>query len=132
VIDSFAHHPVEIAADIEAARGVAGDDGRVIAVYQPRGYARTLAYAVPVAAELAAADLVVLLDIHAPAWEPNPGVSAQLIADAGAGQVASPGDAVGLVSEAGRPGDVVLVMGSGPLAEQVATALGVVLQAACG
>lgn len=124
VIDSFAHHPVEIAADLAAARVIAGDDGQVLAVYQPRGYGRTLAYAAPVASELAAADLVVLLDIHAPAWEPNTGVTSQFIADAGAGQVASPGDAVTMVTEAARHGDVVLVMGSGPLAEQVCAALG--------
>jgi UDP-N-acetylmuramate--alanine ligase len=132
VIDSFAHHPVEIAADIEAARVIAGDAGQVIAVYQPRGYARTLAYAAPMAAELAAADTVVLLDIHVGAWEPNPaGASSQLIADAGAGRVASPNDAVRLVSGAARSGDVVLVMGSGSLAGQVCDALGGVLQAAC-
>ena len=130
VIDSFAHHPVEIRADIEAARVIAGDAGQVMAVYQPRGYGRTLAYAAPMAAELAAADLVVLLDIHAGAWEPDPGVTSQLIANAGAGQVASPGDAVSLVTEAACPGDVVLVMGSGSLAEQVCAALGGVLQAA--
>jgi UDP-N-acetylmuramate--alanine ligase len=130
VIDSFAHHPVEIRADIEAARVIAGDAGQVIAVYQPRGYARTRSYAAPMAAELAAADLVVLLDIHAPAWEPNTGVSSQLIADAGTGQVASAGDAVSLAAEAARPGDVVLIIGSGPLAEQVCAALGGVLQAA--
>jgi UDP-N-acetylmuramate--alanine ligase len=130
VIDSFAHHPVEIQADIEAARAVAGDAGQVIAVYQPRGYGRTLAYAAPMATELAAADLVVLLDIHAPAWEPNPGVTSQLIADAGTGQVTSPGDAVSLITQAARPGDIVLIMGSGSLAEQVCDALDGALQAA--
>jgi hypothetical protein len=54
----------------------------------------------------------------------------RFIADAGVGQVASPGDAVSLVTEAACPGDVVLVMGSGSLAEQVCAALGGVLQAA--
>jgi UDP-N-acetylmuramate--alanine ligase len=129
VLDSFAHHPVEIAADIEAARLIAGDVGKVLAVYQPRGYTRTLAYAAPMAAELAAADLLVLLDIHAPTWEPNPGASSSLITDAGNGQLASPPAAVSLVTEAARPGDVVLVMGSGALAEQVCATLGGVLQA---
>jgi UDP-N-acetylmuramate--alanine ligase len=125
VIDSFAHHPVEIRADIQAARAITEDAGRVIAVYQPRGYARTLSYAAPMAAELAAADFVVLLDIHAPAWEPNPdSVTSQLIADAGAGQLASPGDAAIMASEAARAGDVVLIMGSGTLAVQACAALG--------
>ncbi len=129
VLDSFAHHPAEIQADIEAARAIIGDAGQVIAVYQPRGYERTLAYAARMAAELAAADLVVLLDIHAPAWEPNPGVTSQLIADTGTGQVTSPGDAVSLITQAARPGDIVLIMGSGSLAEQVCGALDSALQA---
>ncbi|MGO4425500.1 Mur ligase family protein, partial [Streptomyces sp. MCAF7] len=34
VIDSYAHHPTEIAADLEAIRGGAGD-GRVLVVFQP-------------------------------------------------------------------------------------------------
>jgi UDP-N-acetylmuramate--alanine ligase len=130
VLDSFAHHPVEIAADIEAARVIAGDAGRVLAVYQPRGYARTLSYAGVMAAELGAADLVLLLDIHASAGTPIPGVSSQLIADAGAGQVAGPGDAAALIAGAARPGDVVLIMGSGTVASQVACSVLGIPQAA--
>ena len=125
VIDSFAHHPLEIRADITAARDIARTGGQVIVVYQPRGYNRTRQYAVPMAAELAAADLVLLLDICAPAWEPMPGsgVSSQLIADDGTGEVVSPQDAVSRVASAARPGDIVLVMGSGPVAGQVCAAL---------
>ena len=123
MLDSFAHHPVEIAADIEAARVIAGDACRVLVVYQPRGHARTLSYADAAPAELAAADLVVLLDVCGGAGTEIPGVSSQLIADAGAGQVAAPGDAASMIAEAARlaarPGDVVLIMGSGPHAEQV-------------
>lgn len=130
VLDSFAHHPVEIAADIEAARMTAGGAGRVLVVYQPRGYARTLSYAGAMAAELAEADLVVLLDICAIAGTEIPGVSSSLIADAGAGQVASPAGAASLLTRAARPGDVVLIMGSGPHAERVACAVLDVPQAA--
>ena len=37
VLDSYAHHPTAIAADLEAARTLAGD-GQVITVFQPCGY----------------------------------------------------------------------------------------------
>jgi UDP-N-acetylmuramate--alanine ligase len=123
VLASFAHHPVEIAADIEAARVIAGDVGKVLVVYQPCGYTRTLSYAGAMAAELAAADFTVLLDICGVTGTEIPGVTSQLIADAGAGPVTSPGDAAARVTGATRPGDVVLVMGSGPSAEQVCAAL---------
>jgi UDP-N-acetylmuramate-alanine ligase len=79
------------------------------------------------AAALKAADVTVLLGIHASAGQPVPGVSSQLIADAGTGQVAGPGDVPSIVTAAARPGDVVLVMGTGgdlaPLAGQVCAAL---------
>jgi hypothetical protein len=50
-------------------------------------------------------------------------VTSQVIADAGTGQVVSPGEAVQLVTATARPCDVVLVMGSGPLSGQVCEAL---------
>ena len=39
VIDDYAHHPTEIAATIQAARGV--HQGRLVAVFQPHRYSRT-------------------------------------------------------------------------------------------
>ncbi len=39
IIDDYAHHPVEIAAVLKAARGAVGD-GQVIAVVQPHRYTR--------------------------------------------------------------------------------------------
>ena len=35
VLDSYAHHPTELAADLRAAREIAAGSGRVIAVFQP-------------------------------------------------------------------------------------------------
>ena len=40
VYDSYAHHPAEIAGDLQAARAVAGD-GRVVVVFQPHLVSRT-------------------------------------------------------------------------------------------
>jgi UDP-N-acetylmuramate--alanine ligase len=127
VLDSFAHHPTAISADLEAARTLAEDSGQVIAVFQPCGYTRTIAQAPEMAVALKAADMAVLLEIHASVGEPVPGVSARLIADAGTGQLASPSDAVKRVTAAASPGDVVLVMGTGGdldlLAERICAAL---------
>jgi len=54
-------------------------------------------------------------------------VSARLIAEAGGFQVTGPVAAVGYVAEAARPGDVVLIMGSGgnlaALADRICTAV---------
>ena len=40
VYDSYAHHPNEIAGDLQAARSVAGD-GRVVVAFQPHMVSRT-------------------------------------------------------------------------------------------
>lgn len=41
--DSYAHRPTAISADIKAARTLTGDGGRVVAVVEPSGWARTAA-----------------------------------------------------------------------------------------
>ena len=43
VVDSYAHHPTEIAADLAAARALAGDD-RLVVAYQPHLVSRTRLY----------------------------------------------------------------------------------------
>lgn len=121
VRDSFAHHPRAIAGDLATARTLT--DGRVIAVFQPSGWTRTAAYGDAIGAALADADEVVLLPVHSLLDSPIGQVSTDAIAasafahgarvhrvldTAGAGRVAS---------DIARPGDAVLVMGTGTVAE---------------
>ena len=122
VYDSYAHHPREIAADLEAARSVAGT-GRVVAAFQPHLVSRTRIFGEEMGRALGAADEVVVLDVYLAREEADPDVTGALVADAvplSSGQVAFvPGfDAVPaeLVSRA-RPGDVVLTLGAGSITE---------------
>jgi UDP-N-acetylmuramate--alanine ligase len=123
VIDSYAHHPTELAADLRAAREITLSRGRVIAVFQPHLYSRTRIFAGDFGAALGLADEVVVLDVYAAREDPEPGVSGQLVADAVPG-----GRAIFLLDRAevapaivklAEPGDVVLTMGAGDV-----TALG--------
>ncbi len=121
VYDDYAHHPTEVAAAIAAARTL--EPGRLIAVFQPHLYSRTQALAAAFGSALAAADVVVVLDVY-PARERAedfPGVDGRLIAaaaaDAAEGRRVAwlPGfDAARrfLVAEL-RERDVCLVMGAG-------------------
>jgi UDP-N-acetylmuramate--alanine ligase len=137
VLDSYAHHPTELAADLRAARDiVAGDSsvaegpaetntagGRVIAIFQPHLYSRTRIFAAEFGAALGLADEVVVLDVYAAREDPEPGVTGQLVADAVPGgrarflpdrtQIAP------VIARIAAPGDVVLTMGAGDV-----TALG--------
>ncbi|KIQ64445.1 UDP-N-acetylmuramate--alanine ligase [Kitasatospora griseola] len=118
VIDSYAHHPTEMAADLEAIREAAGA-GRVLVVFQPHLFSRTQQLAEEMGRALALADGSVVLDIYPAREDPIPGVTAELIIDAArrAGAdvraehefAAAPAVLAGLA----RPGDLVLTMGAG-------------------
>ncbi|MFC8716924.1 UDP-N-acetylmuramate--L-alanine ligase [Kitasatospora sp. NPDC057198] len=118
VIDSYAHHPTEMAADLEAIREAAGA-GRVLVVFQPHLFSRTQQLAEEMGQALALADASVVLDIYPAREDPIPGVTAELIIDAArrAGAdvraehdfAAAPAVLAGLAA----PGDLVLTMGAG-------------------
>jgi UDP-N-acetylmuramate--alanine ligase len=116
VLDSYAHHPTELAADLRAARDIAGG-GRVIAVFQPHLYSRTRIFAAGFGASLGLADEVIVLDIYAAREDPEPGVTGRLVADAVPGGRArylpDAGAVPRAVAEIARPGDIVLTMGAG-------------------
>jgi UDP-N-acetylmuramate--alanine ligase len=118
VLDSYAHHPTELGADLRAARQVAGR-GRVIAVFQPHLYSRTRIFAAEFGAALALADEAVVLDVYAAREDPEPGVSGRLVADAVPGgaahYIADLGDAPKVVAGLAAPGDLVLTMGAGDI-----------------
>ena len=116
VLDTYAHHPTELAADLRAARAIAGA-GRVVAVFQPHLYSRTRIFATEFGAALGLADEVVVLDVYAAREDPEPGVTGCLVADAVPGRTAryvpSFHDVPRVVASITRPGDLVLTMGAG-------------------
>jgi UDP-N-acetylmuramate--alanine ligase len=117
VVDSYAHHPAELAADLAALRG----SGRLIALFQPHLYSRTLHLAHGFAEALAGADAACVTEIYAAREQPVPGVSGRLIVDELArvrpgmriGWASSLENAAALVAGWSRPGDTVLTLGAG-------------------
>jgi UDP-N-acetylmuramate--alanine ligase len=84
VVDDYAHHPTEVAAAIAAARELG--PRRVVAVFQPHLFSRTLHLAPAFGAALAGADVPAVLDVY-PARERAedfPGVGGRLVAEAAA------------------------------------------------
>ena len=118
VYDSYAHHPNEIAGDLQAARSLAGE-GRVLVAFQPHMVSRTKIFGAAMGQALGAADMVVVMDVYVAREDPEPGVSGALVADAvplpPRGVVFEPryaSTAAHLVERA-RAGDVVLTLGAG-------------------
>ena len=118
VYDDYAHHPTEIAAELHAARALAGA-GRLVAVFQPGTFSRTQTFASEFAQALALADVAVVMDIFPSREEPIPGVTGALVAEAiplpPENVIYEPSWAATAARVAGaeHPGDVVVTMGIG-------------------
>jgi len=116
VLDSYAHHPTELAADLRAARDIA-DGGQVIAIFQPHLYSRTRIFAAEFGRALGLADEAVVLDVYAAREDPEPGVTGRLVADAVPGGQArflpDREQVAALIAQIAEPGSVVLTMGAG-------------------
>ena len=118
VYDDYAHHPTELRAVLEAARGIAAP-GRVIACFQPHLYSRTRAFASEFGTALGLADEVVVMDVFGAREDPVPGVTGGLVAAA----VPLPPAQVAYLpswsavppelARRARPGDVVITFGAG-------------------
>jgi UDP-N-acetylmuramate--alanine ligase len=121
IIDDYAHHPTEVRATLEAARG--GPYKRVVAVFQPHRYSRTQALHEVFGASFDDADRIVITDVYGAGEQPVPGVTGKLISDAVCAHL--PGRAVAYLPHHGelvaylrassRPGDALLTLGAGDI-----------------
>lgn len=122
VIDSYAHHPTEMTADLEAMRAAAGD-ARILVVFQPHLFSRTQELGKEMGQALALADASVVLDIYPAREDPIPGVTSELIIEAAraAGADVTPvhdkADVPSVVAGMAKPGDLVLTMGAGDVTD---------------
>ena len=119
VYDSYAHHPSEIRGDLEAARSLVGEGGRLVVAFQPHLVSRTRIFGAEMGRELSAADHVVVLDVYLAREDADPEVTGALVADAvqlPAERVRFEPDraaVVPLLAGLARPGDVLLTLGAG-------------------
>ncbi|MFI1565199.1 UDP-N-acetylmuramate--L-alanine ligase [Streptomyces sp. NPDC020490] len=122
VVDSYAHHPTEMTADLEAMRAAA-DGARILVVFQPHLFSRTQELGTEMGRALTLADASVVLDIYPAREDPLPGVTSDLIIEAARAAGADvtavhdkdevPSVIAGMV----KPGDLVLTMGAGDVTD---------------
>ncbi len=134
VVSDYAHHPVEIRAFLGAVRELAGERrGRLIAIFQPHRYTRTLALGPDFGTAFEGVDRVILAPVYAASEPPLAGgTSADLILHlrAGRGYAADLADSLDdawnqAVSDL-RPGDWILLIGAGDI-ERLAARAGEIL-----
>ena len=118
IIDSYAHHPTEVAADLRAVANGGWSD--VWVVFQPHLYSRTEALAGEFGGAFAGADHLVVTDIYGSRETPVPGVTGELVADAAQARsganvhyVPHLADVADFLASRVTSGDLVLTLGAG-------------------
>jgi UDP-N-acetylmuramate--alanine ligase len=122
VIDDYAHHPVEIAAVLSAARSIA--PGQVIAVVQPHRYSRLRDLFEGFCTCFNDADAVVVADVYPAGEPPLPGIDRDALVEGlrshGHRRVVRLPDAAALadvVTGIANSGDLVVCLGAGSISQ---------------
>jgi UDP-N-acetylmuramate--alanine ligase len=118
VIDDYGHHPAEIRATLEAARGCKFN--RLLVLFQPHRYSRTQHLWDDFCRAFNQADLLVLTDVYAASEAPIAGVTSEALArairEAGHKSVfhfGSMQEAIESLLREARPGDAIMTIGAG-------------------
>jgi UDP-N-acetylmuramate--alanine ligase len=118
VIDDYGHHPAEIRATLEAARGCKFN--RLLVLFQPHRFTRTQHLWDEFCLAFNQADILVLTDIYAASEPPIPGITSEALANAirDAGHknvffIRSMQEGIEHLLRAARPGDAILTIGAG-------------------
>jgi UDP-N-acetylmuramate--alanine ligase len=118
VIDDYGHHPAEIRATLDAARGCKFN--RLLVLFQPHRFTRTQHLWDEFCRAFNQADVLVLTDIYPASESPIPGVTGEALANA----IRSAGhknvhyahllqEGIELLLKQARPGDAILTIGAG-------------------
>ena len=118
VIDDYGHHPAEIRATLEAARGCKFN--RLLVLFQPHRFTRTQQLWDEFCLAFNQADNLVLTDIYAASEAAIPGITSEALANAirEAGHknvffIGSMQEGIEHLLRAARPGDAILTIGAG-------------------
>ncbi len=113
VYDDYSHHPSEIRAELQAAREL--EPNRVVCVFQPHTYSRTVALLDDFAQALQLADQIILCPIYAARETNTYGISIRDLADRIPGAMVADDlrHAAQLLGEIVQPGDLIFTMGAG-------------------
>jgi len=118
VIDDYGHHPAEIRATLDAARGCKFN--RLLVLFQPHRFTRTQHLWDDFTKAFNQADILVLTDIYAASENPIPGITSEALAaairEAGHKNVhyfRTMQDGIEFLLKRARPADAILTIGAG-------------------
>jgi len=118
VIDDYGHHPAEIRATLDAARGCGFN--RLLVLFQPHRFTRTKHLWDDFTKAFNQADILVLTDIYAASENPIPGITSEALAaairEAGHKNVhyfRTMQEGIEFLLKNAKPGDAILTIGAG-------------------
>lgn len=121
IFDDYAHHPTEIASVLESLKK--SGFKRIVAVFQPHRYSRTLHLLSEFPASFKDADVIVATEIYAAGEDPIPGITGKYLFE----QIAAFNrekelafiprliDLPRFICEIAKPGDAVVFLGAGDI-----------------
>src|SRR5690606_35680406 len=123
LVDDYGHHPRELAAVFEAARG-GWPERRLVVAFQPHRYSRTRDLLDDFAGVLSDVDALVLTEVYPAGEQPLANADARALARAIRARgridpvvVNGPGDLRGVLPDILEDGDLLLVMGAGDIGQ---------------
>jgi UDP-N-acetylmuramate--alanine ligase len=118
IVDDYAHHPTEIRATLAAARS-GWPEKRIICVFQPHRYTRTMLLKDQFATAFGDADKIIITDIYAASEKAIPGISGRTISDGIKGKeveyINRKQDIVDYLLKEVKPGDLIMTLGAGDI-----------------
>ena len=125
VVDDYGHHPKELAAVFEAARG-GWNDRRLVVAFQPHRYSRTRDLFDEFAGVLSDVDALVLTEVYPAGEAPIAGADAKALARAIRARgridpvvVGGADELAGVLPDILQDGDLLLMMGAGDIGAAV-------------
>mgnify|MGYP001297473076 CR=1 FL=1 len=122
IYDDYGHHPTEIAATLKAARQSWSSVKRIICVFQPHRFSRTMHLREYFGPCFKDADHVVLTDIYSAGEAPISGISGETILDEvlkhkqdGVVYIPKKQDISNYLVDNALPGDLIITMGAGDI-----------------
>jgi UDP-N-acetylmuramate--alanine ligase len=120
VFDDYGHHPAEIKATLRAAKS--GWKRRIVALFQPHRYTRTMALFDDFLTAFYEADVLVITDIYPAGEEEIEGVHARHLFEGirehghrDVHYISDRGEILQYLSDAVMPGDLVITLGAGDI-----------------
>ena len=120
IVDDYGHHPTEVAKTLEAAR-LGYPDRRIICIFQPHRFSRTVHLYEDFGSAFNGADIMIMSDIYSAGETPIAGISGETIFNEvkknvkNAVYIKKKEQIANYVIDIARPNDLIITMGAGDI-----------------